>query len=90
MHGSVTNVWAKQQNDFFDKIRGQELLVGGDGWCDSMGHSAKYDSYTTVDLKRNKILYVDLVQSSEIMSLAHMVRKGLQNTVKFFKDSGLK
>ena len=90
MHGAVRNVWAKQQNDLFDKIRGQGLLVGGDGRSDSMGHSAKYGSYTTVDLKRNKILHVDLVQSNEVKSSAHMELKGLQNTVKFFKDSGLK
>ena len=36
MHGAVRNVWAKQQNDLFDKIRGQGLLVGGDGRSDSM------------------------------------------------------
>ena len=90
MHGAVRNVWAKQQNDLFDKIRGQGLLVGGDGRSDSMGYSAKYGSYTTVDLKRNKILHVDLVQSNEVKSSAHMDLKGLQNTVKFFKDSGLK
>ena len=90
LHGAVRNVWGKQQNDLFDKIRGQELLVGGDRRCDSMGHTAKYDSYTTIDLKRNKILHVDLVQSIEVKSSAQMELEGLQNTVKFFKGSGLK
>ena len=42
LHGAVGNGWVKQQNDLFDKIRGQELLAGGDKRCDSMGHSAKY------------------------------------------------
>ena len=86
LHGAVR---AKQQNDLFDKIRGQGLLVGGDGRSDSMGHSAKYGSYTTVDLKRNKILHDDFVRSNEVKSSAHMELKGLQNT-EVFKDSGLK
>ena len=38
------------------------LIVGGDARCDSMGHSAKYGSYTIVELKQNKVIDLEVVQ----------------------------
>ena len=39
-----------------------ELELSGDGRADSPGHSAKYGTYTIMDVRRNKILDVQLVQ----------------------------
>ena len=36
--------------------------MGGDGRCDSRGHSAKYGSYSLMDAEQNKILDSQLVQ----------------------------
>ena len=44
------------------KSEGRELLVGEDGRCDSPGHSAKYGSYSLMDLKQTKIVDSQLVQ----------------------------
>ena len=38
------------------------LITGGDGRADSPGHSAKYESYSVIDLRTNKVLHIDLVQ----------------------------
>lgn len=40
----------------------KDVVVGGDARCDSPGYSAKYGTYTIMDLERNKILDIQLVQ----------------------------
>ncbi|XP_071138376.1 uncharacterized protein [Mytilus edulis] len=40
----------------------KQVVLGGDGRCDSPGYSAKYGSYTLMDLNTNKILDIQLVQ----------------------------
>ena len=49
------------------KAEGKNLILGGDGRCDSPGHSAKYGSYTLLDIERNKILDTQLVQVSVVL-----------------------
>jgi hypothetical protein len=40
----------------------EPLSLGGDGRCDSPGFSAKYGTYTLMELKHNAILDIQLVQ----------------------------
>ena len=40
----------------------EPLSLGGDGCSDSPGHSAKFGSYTLMDLENNTIFDVELVQ----------------------------
>ena len=78
LNNVVNNVWFSQHNTLLNELQGTGLVVGADGRCDSMGHSAKYGSYTAMDLDRNKVLTVELVQSNEVKSSTHMELKGLQ------------
>ena len=57
-------VWASQQADMISKLKdsGRLLCMGGDGRADSPGHSAKYGTYTVMDLNDNKVLDLQLVQ----------------------------
>ena len=48
---------------------GKPLSLGGDGRSDSPGHSAKYGSYTLMDLEHNVVLDVELVQVCEVYAL---------------------
>ncbi len=41
---------------------GAPLEIGGDGRADSPGHSAKYGSYTTMEINKDKIIDIQLVQ----------------------------
>ena len=43
------------------------LILGGDGRCDSPGFSAKYGSYSFLDLERNAILHVELVHLTSVL-----------------------
>ena len=40
----------------------QGLILGGDGRSDSPGYSAKYGSYSMLELNINKIVDIKLVQ----------------------------
>ena len=42
--------------------RSFNLVLGGDGRADSPGHSAKYGSYSVIDLKQSKVVDIKLVQ----------------------------
>ncbi|XP_071965513.1 uncharacterized protein [Antedon mediterranea] len=86
LHRVVRNNWFSKRDKHFAELQGKDISIGVDGRCDSMGHSAKYGSYTSVDLTENKILNVELVQSSDVKSSYHMELKGLQKTLDVFKD----
>ena len=55
IHYVVARLWNSQHHQLLQGIGEEGLLIGGDGRCDSMEHSAKYGSYAGVDLQRNKV-----------------------------------
>lgn len=62
---SATKTWDFEQSQLLTEIKdgpSQDVVVGGDARCDSPGYSAKYGTYTIMDLERNKILDFQLVQ----------------------------
>ena len=64
-------------------VKDDGLLIGGDTRCDSMGHSAKYGAYITVEC--NKVLNIELVQSNQVKSSYHMELEGLQLMIQLFE-----
>eukprot|EP00105_Crassostrea_gigas_P041763 XP_019925911.1 PREDICTED: uncharacterized protein LOC109619685 [Crassostrea gigas] len=77
---TIENVWQREQLHLFTTAResGETLRLGGDGRCCSTGHTAKYLSYTLMDLKTNKILDTQLVQKNEVRNSYAMELEGLQ------------
>lgn len=61
---AVFRVWTKQQTGLFKQLKKacRKVVLGGDARCDSPGHSAKYSSYTLMDLERNKVIHLELIQ----------------------------
>ncbi len=61
---TILKVWSEHQLNMVSVLQafGEPLMLGGDGRSDSPGHSAKYGSYTFMDLIHNVILDVELVQ----------------------------
>ncbi|CAL9690969.1 unnamed protein product [Knipowitschia caucasica] len=78
LHGVLHDVWNRAQAKLLGDIAGKELLLGGDARCDSMGHSAKFGSYSLMDLGSNKLLSVQLIQSNETNGSYHMELEGLK------------
>ena len=61
---AVERVWKAHQDALFDVIRQQneDVVVGGDVRYCSPVHTAKYGSYSLMDLELGQILKVQLVQ----------------------------
>lgn len=75
---SIQTTWIASQAHLLEQIQGQEVVLGGDARCDSPGYSAKYGTYTLMDLEANKILTTNLVQCNEVASSTHMELEGLK------------
>ena len=61
---AVEHRWKAAQASLLEELRKarQPSTIGGDGRADSPGHSAKFGSYTIIELNRGKILDIQLVQ----------------------------
>lgn len=64
LHLTISAVWEKHQALLLSELRREKrkLVVGGDGRADSPGHSAKFGSYTVMELKKEVVIDVQLVQ----------------------------
>ena len=61
---AVMNEWQFQQNDLIKEYWKTITTIGGDARMDSPGHTAKYGSYSIMDLDTNKIISVQTLQVS--------------------------
>jgi len=84
LHTAVQRTYQQRQSSLLNNIKaeGRELIVGGDGRCDSPGHSAKYGTYSLMDAEQNKILDSQLIQVCTGLNLkwAHRSIFVLSNT----------
>ncbi|XP_071498945.1 uncharacterized protein [Diadema antillarum] len=88
---AIIRVAKEEQRKLLEDVRdGEPLVLGGDGRADSPGHSAKYGSYTLLDLKRDKIIDVQLVQSNEVKNSNAMEKEGLARALASLQDKQMK
>ncbi|XP_028514749.1 uncharacterized protein LOC110238694 [Exaiptasia diaphana] len=59
---SIIYHWRKYQTKLLDQVDGQEVALAGDGRHDSMGHSAKYCTYTIFCCTIGLIMNITQVQ----------------------------
>ena len=59
---TVVSFWRKYQKNILDTLKGKEVVLAGDGRHDSMGHSAKFGTYTMFCCTVGLIIHVVLVQ----------------------------
>lgn len=78
----VQNTWAKEQSAVFTntKSREEEVILCGDGRCDSPGHSAKYCTYT----------FFCVVSCTQVSSSNTMELKGFEEALTTIEGNGVK
>ena len=59
---AVLRTWDLHQADRITDLQGRSLSLGGDGRCDSPGHTAKFGSYTLMNLEDSKVVHIELIQ----------------------------
>ena len=62
---TIISFWRKYQTKLLDSLKGKEVVLAGDGRHDSMGHSAKYGTYTIFCCTVCLIIHIVLLQASE-------------------------
>lgn len=88
---AVIHTWNKWQGDAFDAlISNGPVILGGDMRADSPGHSAKYGSYSMMNLRTNKIIDLQLVQSNEVGGSYHMEEEELIRSLQVMEAKGVK
>lgn len=67
---TVLEVWKNHQRIMTNSIRdrGRALRIAGDMRCCSPGHTAKYGSYSMIDLEAGQVLDIQLVQVCSIFN----------------------
>ncbi|XP_026064662.1 uncharacterized protein LOC113047488 isoform X2 [Carassius auratus] len=87
----IIYMWKKEQVDLVkDLCEADKVIIGGDMRADSPGHSAKYGSYTTMDLQNNLIIDIQLVQSNEVGGSYHMEKEGLKRSLEWLEECGVR
>lgn len=63
---TVISFLRKNQKKILDTLKGKEVVLAVDGHHDSMGHSAKYGTYTIFCCTVGFIIHIVLLQASDI------------------------
>ena len=65
---AIERTWKSYQEQLLAtaKARGGCITLAGDGRADSPGHSAKFGTYTCIDVQQNAVLDIKIVQVSDL------------------------
>ncbi|XP_073695165.1 uncharacterized protein [Garra rufa] len=88
---AIIHKWNEDQNmQLHDLSKNKNVILGGDMRADLPGHSAKYGSYTMMDLQTNNIIDIQLVQSNKVWGRYDMEKEGLRRSLDLLEKSGVK
>ncbi len=70
---AIVDQWRTEQMKLIQQLRekGEPLILGGDARCDSPGHSAKYGTYTLMDLMSGQVIDIQLIQVKYVCEFLH-------------------
>ncbi|KAM7306375.1 uncharacterized protein ISCGN_010093 [Ixodes scapularis] len=82
-------VWKAEQAQLVQGLQGKTLCLAGDGRADSPGYSAKYGTYSLMEMNLKRIIHFELVQSTEVKPSSHMEKEGLRRGLDNLLNEGL-
>ncbi|KAL1251999.1 hypothetical protein QQF64_019795 [Cirrhinus molitorella] len=85
---AIVHSWKKAQDGILQQLSKQKnIVLGGDLKADSPGHSAKFGSYSVMDLRTSTIVDLQLVQSNEVGG--SMKKEGLKRSLDLLRAHGV-
>ena len=84
----VHHTWEQHQEALFQCLSNQVLLAG-DGRCDSPGHSAKYGTYSIMETSSSNVIDFEVVQVSEVKNSAGIEPEGLRRVLTRLTEHGI-
>ncbi|CAM4688668.1 unnamed protein product [Leuciscus chuanchicus] len=83
---AIVHSWRTAQDGMLQQLRQQQnIVLGGDMRADSPGHSAKFGSYSVMDLGTSTIIDLQLVQSNEVGGSNNMEKEGLRRSLDLLR-----
>ncbi|XP_067292168.1 uncharacterized protein [Pseudorasbora parva] len=87
---AIVHSWKKVQDGMLQQLRQQQnIVLGGDMRADSPGHSAKFGSYSVMDLRTSTIIDLQLVQCNEVGGSNNMEKEGLRRSLDLLRARGV-
>ena len=87
----IEKTWYEEQSTVLTTMTNQqEVVLCGDGRCDSPGHSAKYCTYTFMDALSEKVVDFKVVSCTQVSSSNTMEIKGFKDALQTIEDNGIK
>ncbi|XP_078384210.1 uncharacterized protein LOC144666703 [Oculina patagonica] len=86
---SIVKFWRSYQDKIINSLNGKEVVLAGDGRHDSMGHSAKYGTYTIFCCTVGLIIHIVVMQANEAGSSSNMEFLGHQKAFAFLLGTGM-
>lgn len=88
---TVTWQWKLEQDELIkEALESGFVTLGGGMRTDSIGHATKYGNYTMLNLKNNKVIDIQLVQSNEVGNSAQLEKEGFVRSLKLLEERGVK
>ena len=83
----IDDYWTSHQTAILSVLSETPISVSGDARCDSPGFSAKYSSYTLMEMESSLIIDQQLIQVTETGSSVKMEKEGLKRCLDFVTQS---
>lgn len=79
------------QANILSSYKDKAVVLASDGRCDSPGSSAKFCTYSFMDIETNTIIHVETVDKREVnLKSPNMEREGFLRGMKFFHNEKVK
>ncbi|XP_078494969.1 uncharacterized protein LOC104265692 isoform X3 [Ciona intestinalis] len=84
LHTATMQLWRERQMWMLSTLQAEDggIVCGGDGRADSPGHSAKYGTYTMMELRMKAVVDIQTIQSNEVGGSYHMEQEGLARSLQ--------
>ncbi|XP_067217565.1 uncharacterized protein [Chanodichthys erythropterus] len=87
---AIVHSWKTAQDGMLQQLSQQQnIVLVGDLRADSPGHSAKFGSYSVMDLGTSNIIDLQLVQSNEVGGSNYMEKEGLKRSLDLLRAHGV-
>ena len=86
----IMYTWSTMQDEMLKRVKesGRLLRLAGDGRCDSPGYSAKYCTYSLLDMDTDTVITFVVVQVSETGSSCKMEAEGFRRCMSYLLGLG--
>ncbi|XP_065180373.1 uncharacterized protein LOC135810903 [Sycon ciliatum] len=86
----IQAAWLAERTRVHSLLLGRQLTLAGDGRCDSPGYSARFGTYTFMDVASDLIVDYHLAMSTDTTSSVAMEKMGFVVTLDRCLEQGLK